>query len=106
MGRSFYENAPQARALFEQANELLGFDLARLCFDGPEDALKETENAQPALFTTSVATWTCLQAACPRQPDAVAGHSVGEYAALVAAGALTFVEGLQLVRKRGELMRD
>src|SRR5439155_4718620 len=81
MGKSFCEHFPQARAVFEHANTLLGFDLAALCFEGPEETLKETENAQPALFTTSIAAWNCLQAICTRQPDAVAGHSVGEYAA-------------------------
>jgi [acyl-carrier-protein] S-malonyltransferase len=106
MGKSFYDGFPEARAVFEQANARLGFDLAALCFEGPEETLKETENAQPALFTTSVAAWNCLQAVCPHRPDAVAGHSVGEYAALVAAGTLTFEEGVTLVRMRGELMRD
>jgi len=101
MGKSFYDGFPQAKALFEQADALLGFDLTALCFEGPEEALKETENAQPALFTASVAAWSCLQAVCPRRPDAVAGHSVGEYAALVAAGTLTFEDGVQLVRTRG-----
>jgi [acyl-carrier-protein] S-malonyltransferase len=106
MGHSFYEHYPQARTVFDHANMSLHFDLAHLCFEGPEDTLKETGNAQVALFTTGVAAWNCLQALCKRQPDAVAGHSVGEYAALVAAGALDFAEGLQLVRTRGELMRE
>lgn len=107
MGRSLYDHFPQARSVFEHANQTLGFDLATLCFEGPLETLKETENAQVALYTTSIAAWRSLTAASHNcQPEAVAGHSVGEYAALVAAGALDFADGLQLVRKRGELMRD
>ena len=107
MGRSFYEHFPQARSIFEHANQTLGFDLAKLCFDGPEEELKQTENAQVALYVTSVAAWRVLQATAMKcTPDAVAGHSVGEYAALIAAEALDFTDGLQLVRTRGELMRD
>ena len=106
MGSSFVENFPAARSIFEQANEVLGFDLRALCFDGPDEALRETENAQPALYVVSVAAWTCFVEAVKIAPDAVAGHSVGEYAALVAAGVLDFADGLKLVRKRGELMRD
>jgi [acyl-carrier-protein] S-malonyltransferase len=106
MGKALCDTFPAARALYELADNLLGFSLATLCFGGPEEALKETENAQPALYITSVAAWTCLQQTCPRVPDATAGHSVGEYAALTAAGALSFQEGVKLVRKRGELMRD
>ena len=106
MGRDFYEKFPAARSVFEQANEILGFDLRALCFAGPEEALRETENAQSALYVTSVAAWMCLTTTSAVEPEAVAGHSVGEYAALVAAGVLDFADGLRLVRKRGELMRD
>jgi [acyl-carrier-protein] S-malonyltransferase len=106
MGRGFFDTFPAARDLYEQADTLLGFSLSSMCFDGPEELLKETENAQPALYVTSIAAWTCLNHACPRVPDAVAGHSVGEYAALTAAGVLSFEDGVKLVRKRGELMRD
>jgi [acyl-carrier-protein] S-malonyltransferase len=106
MGHEFYAHYPQARAVYDRANLILGFDLAHLCFEGPEETLRETENAQPALFTTSIAAWNCLEALTERKPDATAGHSVGEYAALVAAGALDFEEGLRLVRTRGEQMRD
>ena len=106
MGKSFYEHYPQARSVFDCAVEILGFDLRTLCFEGPEETLRETENAQVALFTTAVAAWRCLDAISMRKPDAVAGHSVGEYAALVAAGSLDFEDGLKLVRTRGELMRD
>lgn len=106
MGRSFYDHFPQARDIYAQANTLLGFDLAALCFNGPDEALRETENAQVALFVTSIAAWRCLHAVCSPTPDAVAGHSVCEYAALVAAEVLTFEDGVKLVRRRGELMRD
>ena len=106
MGRSFCEHYAVARDLFAQANEILKFDLQALCFDGPEETLRETENAQVALYTTSVAAFCCFTQTCGLTPDAVAGHSVGEYAALTAAGVLDFAEGLRLVRTRGELMRD
>ncbi len=107
MGRSFYDHFPQARSIFDHANTLLGFDLAKLCFEGPEEELKQTENAQVALYVTSIAAWRCLEATTKNCiPQAVAGHSVGEYAALVAAEALDFADGLSLVRTRGELMRD
>lgn len=106
MGRSFCEHHAVARELFAQANAVLGFDLQTLCFDGPEESLRETENAQVALYTTGVVAWRCFAETCGRTPDAVAGHSVGEYAALTAAGVLDFAEGLRLVRTRGELMRD
>lgn len=106
MGRSFYDHYPQARSVFEHADRELGFELSRLCFEGPEETLKQTENAQVALYVTSVAAWNAFVASSGIQPSAVAGHSVGEYAALVASGALEFADGLHLVRKRGELMRD
>ncbi len=106
MGRSFFDHFDAAKSLFDQANQILGFDLAKLCFEGPEEDLKKTENTQPALYVTSVAGWKCLQAKIAISPEVCAGHSVGEYAALTAAGILPFESGLKLVRKRGELMRD
>ncbi len=106
MGLAFAQEFEEAAQLFEKADDLLGFSLSSLCFEGPEDELKLTENAQPALYTTSIAAWKCLQKVCPVSQGAAAGHSVGEYAALTAAGALSFEQGLLLVRKRGELMRD
>ncbi len=106
MGLSFHENYSAARETFSEADSLLGFALSALCFGGPEDALRETENAQVALYVTSVAAFRCLMGECTLVPYAAAGHSVGEYAALTAAGALDFAEGLRLVRTRGELMRD
>jgi len=109
MGRDLYAASPAARELFSRADRLLGFGLSRLCFAGPEEALTRTENAQPAIFVTSLA---CLAAAreagvvrLPDQVGFVAGHSLGEYTALVAAGALDFEAGLKLVRERGRLMQ-
>ena len=105
MGRDLYERVPAARALFEQADDLLGFALSTLCFDGPADELTDTANQQPALFVTSMATLAALQEAGWPAPDFVAGHSLGELSALVAAGSLSFADGLRLVRTRGELMK-
>ena len=106
MGADLCRSFSEARTIFDRANETLGFDLKQLCFEGPEELLRETENAQPALFTASVAALRCFQSSLDVVPSAVAGHSVGEYAALVAAGSLEFSDGLALVRRRGELMRD
>lgn len=106
MGRTLYEREPAARAVFDQADELLGFSLSRLCFTGPKAELTDTLNQQPALLTCSIAAWQVIKARdeWPRA-DYVAGHSLGEFSALVAAGSLTFEDGLRLVRRRGELMR-
>lgn len=106
MGRELYEQSPAARAVFDEADAILGFDLARLCFEGPEAELTATENAQPAILTVSVALLELLRAELGDQlrPDFAAGHSLGEYSALVAAGALSFPAALRLVRRRGELM--
>src|SRR5579864_8195698 len=105
MGRSLADTFPVARAAFEQADEALGFPLSRLCFEGPEDELKLTENTQPALLTVSIAAFRVLGER-NLTPDYVAGHSLGEYSALVAAGALDFADALRLVRRRGELMQE
>ncbi|MBK8431048.1 MAG: ACP S-malonyltransferase [Chloroflexi bacterium] len=105
MGRELYERVPSARELFQQADDLLGFALSQLCFDGPEEQLTDTVNQQPALFVTSMATLAAVQAAGWPAPDFVAGHSLGELSALVAAGSLSFADGLRLVRTRGELMK-
>ena len=105
MGRAFYETSPAAKAVFEEANEALGFDLARLIFDGPESELALTANTQPAVLTASVAG----AAACAEQglrPALAAGHSLGEYSALVVAGALAFADAVRVVRRRGELMQE
>ena len=106
MGRDLYRQCAEARSLYESANELLGFDLAQLCFEGPEEDLRQTVNTQPALFVTACAALEALRTRIDAQPFAVAGHSVGEYAALYAAGAMTFETGLALVRRRAVLMQD
>lgn len=105
MGKALYDQAPAARAVFERADKQLGFALSRLCFEGPEDVLTDTENQQPALFVTSIATWRVMEAQGWERPRFVAGHSLGELSALVVAGSLTFSDGLALVRTRGELMK-
>src|SRR6266545_7548445 len=101
MGRDLYEAAAAARAIFDLADATLGFALTRLCFEGPEEALTATENAQPALLTASAALLAAL-ATSAESWSFVAGHSLGEYSALVAAGALDFPMALRLVRRRGE----
>jgi len=105
MGREMAERFPEAREVFDKADRTLGFSLSNLCWEGPEEELRKTVNTQPAILTTSVA---CLRMLEREQiaPIMVAGHSVGEYAALVAAGVLTFEEALKLVRRRGELMQE
>ena len=105
MGKSLAENFEAARQAFEQADEALGFSLSKLCFEGPEEDLKLTENTQPALLAVSVAALRVLRAEVGA-PDYVAGHSLGEYSALVAAGSLDFADALRLVRKRGKYMQE
>ena len=106
MGRSLSENYPIARDTFAQADEILGFLLSGLCFDGPPATLNDTLNTQPAILTTSVAAYRVLEKHRPEDPVFVAGHSMGEFSALVAAGALSFQDGLNLVRERGRLMKQ
>lgn len=109
MGRDLFEGSAAARRVFETADDVLGFSVTGLCFEGPEEELQQTYNAQPALFTASLA---CLEAARergglpPEPPVFVAGHSLGEYSALAAAGALDLADGLRLVRERGRLMQE
>ncbi|MBP9500898.1 MAG: ACP S-malonyltransferase [Candidatus Promineofilum sp.] len=105
MGRDLVDREPAARALFDEADERLGFALSRLCFEGPEEALTDTAVQQPALFTTSLAAWAVLQQRGQADAAYVAGHSLGEFSALAAAGAFSFADGLALVRRRGELMK-
>jgi len=105
MGKGFYEGSTGAKAIFEVANDALGFDLARLVFEGPEAELALTANTQPAVLTASVAAAT----ACAERglkPALAAGHSLGEYTALVIAGALRFADAVRIVRKRGEFMQE
>jgi [acyl-carrier-protein] S-malonyltransferase len=104
MGRDLAENFPVARQTFEEANEVLGFDLAELCFNGPEEQLRLTEFTQPAIFTVSVAALRVL-AEAGITPDYLAGHSLGEYSANVAASAIEFAAAASTVRRRGQLMQ-
>ena len=110
MGRSLYETEPAARDLFDRADRALGFPLTRTCFEGPEETLKLTAVTQPALLTASVAGFAALRAHAPGGlRDSIvcaAGHSLGEYSALVAAGALEFEDALVTVRRRGEYMQE
>ena len=111
MGKALCEASQAARRIFQQADEVLGFSLSKLCFEGPAEELEDTINAQPAILTVSVA---CLAALRERweamgravAPVAVAGHSLGEFTALVAAGSLDFSDALRLVRERGRLMKE
>ena len=105
MGRELFESHTEAREVFEEADRVLGFSLSSLCFNGPEEDLKITENTQPAILTVSVAACRLLQSKGLR-PDVVAGHSLGEYSALVAAGALKFADAVALVRRRGRYMQE
>jgi [acyl-carrier-protein] S-malonyltransferase len=105
MGKALAETFPAARRIFEEADDALGFAISRLCFEGPEDQLKLTENTQPALLTVSTAAFAVLQEK-GMAPDYVAGHSLGEYSALVAAGALRFADAVRLVRNRGRYMQE
>lgn len=108
MGQELFETSPAARAVFQEADDFLGYSLSKLCFEGPDDRLRQTVHAQPALLTTSVATLAALAEAHGERslPQArfVAGHSVGEYAALVASGTVSFQDALRLVQERGRLM--
>ena len=105
MGKELADNYPVARRTFEEADEALGYRLSRLCFAGPEEKLKLTEITQPAILTASVAAWRVLQEK-GLKPDFVAGHSLGEYSAHVAAGTLTFADAVRTVRNRGKYMQE
>lgn len=102
MGKDLCEQFPEAKKYFDEADAVLGFSLSKICFEGPEEELKQTKNTQPAIFLHSVALWNLLK---PSDAAMVAGHSLGEYSALVAAGAISFVDAIKLVRLRGELMQ-
>ena len=106
MGQALVEAYPVAAAAFAEADNILGFALSALCFSGPADVLTDTRNAQPAILTASVAAWRALHTARPELPGpcCVAGHSMGEYSALVVAGALSFADGVRLTRERGRVM--
>lgn len=106
MGQALHDTVAVAAQVFETANRTLGFDLSDLCFNGPAEQLTETVNAQPALLTCSVAALRALQENGAPSPTVVAGHSLGEFSALVAAGSLEFPDAVRLVRRRGELMEN
>ena len=112
MGKALYEASSAARRVFQQADEVLGFKLSQLCFEGPADELEDTINAQPAILTVSLACLAAMREKLEalgqnwQPPRFVAGHSLGEYTALVAAGALDFGDALRLVRERGRLMKE
>ena len=105
MGRDLAENFPESRAIFDQADNALGFPISKLCFDGPEEVLKLTENTQPAILTVSSAAYRALEQRGV-SPDFAAGHSLGEYSALVATGSLDFSDAVKLVRSRGRYMQE
>jgi len=105
MGKEAHDSFPSARAAFEEADRALGFRLSDLCFSGPEEDLKLTQNTQPAILTTSIAILRVLEEK-DLHPDYVAGHSLGEYSALVCAGALTLPEAVVAVQKRGRYMQE
>jgi len=102
MGQGFFMTSDAARATFDEANDVLGYDLARLCFEGPAERLGQTDRCQPAVLTTSVALWRAADEAGFRG-DLAMGHSLGEYSALVASGSLSFEEALRLVVERGSV---
>ncbi|WP_138751621.1 ACP S-malonyltransferase [Paenibacillus sinopodophylli] len=105
MGKDAFDTFDQSRVVFEQADEALGFSLSSIIFEGPEDHLKQTANTQPALLTVSVALLAALEGR-GLKPDYVAGHSLGEYSALVAAGVLSFEDAVRTVRARGQFMEQ
>jgi [acyl-carrier-protein] S-malonyltransferase len=106
MGKDLAEKYAAARGVFEEADDALGFSISRLCFEGTSEELQLTENTQPAILTTSVATLRALEAEGFPAPEWVAGHSLGEYSALVAAGALSLADAVRTVRLRGRFMQE
>ncbi|MDE0884645.1 MAG: ACP S-malonyltransferase [Myxococcota bacterium] len=106
MGRDVFESSPAAREVFDSADRALGFEISRYCFEGPEEELRRTEIQQPALLTTSIALLSALREADPVEPAFVAGHSLGEYTALVASGAIVFEDAVRLVNARGRYMQE
>ena len=106
MGRDLAEKFPAARQVFEEADNALGFELSELCFNGPAEQLQLTENTQPAILTVSVAALRAMESAGFPKPDFVAGHSLGEYSALVAAGSLSLSDAVRTARARGRYMQE
>ncbi len=106
MGKDFFEVYPLAKETFKEANSILGYDIKRLCFDGPIEELNLTQNTQPAVLTVSTAILRVIKQETALQPELMAGHSLGEYTALVAAGALSFADALMLVYMRAKFMQE
>ena len=108
MGRDVADQSARARELFARANEVLGFDLTQLCFEGPAEEIEKTDNQQPAIFVTSAAIWEafCEAGGDPKSFSRTGGLSLGEYTALYVSGAVGFEDALRLVRRRGQLMQE
>ncbi|MDD5465499.1 MAG: ACP S-malonyltransferase [Candidatus Omnitrophica bacterium] len=106
MGKDLFESFPQAKLIFEKADKVLGFSISNLCFNGPSDELTKTNNCQPAIVTMTIACWQAYRNRCPQIDGYMAGLSLGEYSALVAAEALNFEDAVYLVRQRGQFMED
>ncbi len=106
MGKDLFESFPQAKSVFEKADEVLGFSLSGLCFNGPLEELTKTNNCQPAIVTMSIACWQAFLSKNPKADGYMAGLSLGEYSALVAAGAISFEDAVYLVRRRGQFMEE
>lgn len=106
MGKELCLNYPEAASVFDRADKALGFPLSRLCFEGPEEELNKTANTQPAVLTASIACLEVFKKEGAPSPSAVAGHSLGEYTALVAAGSISFEDAVRIVRKRGQYMQE
>ncbi|MDY7031546.1 MAG: ACP S-malonyltransferase [Thermodesulfobacteriota bacterium] len=106
MGKEFYDNFSAAKETFEEANDSLGLDIGKICFEDPHNEIGLTINTQPAVLTTSIATLRVLNQETDIKPFLLAGHSLGEYCALVAAGSLNFSDAVQIVRQRGRFMQE
>ncbi len=106
MGKDLYEFFPESKAVFDKANKVLGFSISEFCFNGPAETLKQTVFSQPAILTASIAALEAFKARCDVHPDFMAGLSLGEYSALIAAGSFTFEDGVSLVRKRAQIMEN
>ena len=106
MGKDLFDNFPVARQVFEEADDALGFSLSKMCFEGTTEDLALTANTQPAILTCSIAAFRTMISEGFAQPDFVAGHSLGEYSALVASNAISFKDAIQIVRKRGTYMQE
>lgn len=105
MGKDLFDAIPECKALFEKANDVLGYDLSAICFEGPDDELKKSHNTQPAIFTVSAAAFEAMKLKKPMDFDFAAGHSLGEWGALYAAGVISFEDALKVLKARGEYIQ-